>query len=85
MDTGNCVSCKFFEDAANFWNGNDDEKRLSDDKQMYGFCRRHAPRPHRGLEIKELQWPIVHCGSDWCGEYVYKPEDAEATDGTQSR
>lgn len=74
-----CGSCKFFEDASHFWDWQEDERSLSDDREMFGFCRRHAPKPHRGLTVKEIQWPLVHCASDWCGEYVsnYK----EATDG----
>jgi hypothetical protein len=81
MGTRTCVSCKFFEDASLFWDGLEDERRLSDGREMFGFCRRHAPSPSRGLAVEEIQWPLVHCESDWCGEYVLKPGDTEATDG----
>jgi hypothetical protein len=77
-----CGSCRFFEDACNFWNGNEDERLLSDETSMFGFCRRHAPHPRRGLEIAETQWPIVHISSDWCGDWQAESADRkEATDG----
>jgi hypothetical protein len=78
----NCGSCLFFVDANDFWSGEEDEKSLSDDREMFGFCRRHAPKPNRGLVVKEIQWPLVHSGSDWCGEYANKHQETEATDGT---
>jgi hypothetical protein len=82
----NCRSCRWFEDAWGYFDSNIEEvdqivedASLASDPHEYGFCRRHAPRPHDGNHIEDVTWPLVWEG-DWCGEFI---EKKDATDGTQ--
>ena len=64
-----CATCRF-------WSPWDEEKEVK------GFCLRHAPRPvwpvideclSEDADL-EAQWPITHCRQE-CGEWQLKDEN----------
>jgi hypothetical protein len=55
-----------------------EEESLASEPHEYGFCKRHAPRPHDGNNVSDVTWPLVY-EREWCGEFLPKKE---ATDGT---
>jgi hypothetical protein len=82
----NCRSCKWFEDASGYFDAQPPQEVaemceifLASKPHEYGFCKRHAPRPHDGNNVEDVTWPLVY-EDEWCGEFVSK--QTEATDGT---
>jgi hypothetical protein len=86
----NCRSCRWFEDASHYFDAQTPQEVaelceiafLASEPNEYGFCKRHAPRPHDGNDVSDVTWPLVY-ENEWCGEFVSR--ETEATDGTQAR
>lgn len=76
-----CRSCRWFECASSFFNAQtpEDVERIVEESYLaskpteYGFCRRHAPRPHGGNNIEDVTWPLVW-EDEWCGEWIAAKE-----------
>lgn len=83
-----CRSCMWFECASVYFNAQTPEEvaviveqeSLASAPHEYGFCKRHAPRPHDGNNVSDVTWPLVH-EVEWCGEWQ---RSKEATDGSDS-
>ena len=84
-----CESCRWFEDASEYFDAQHpddldelvDGSNLASEPSEYGFCKRHAPRPHDGNHIADVMWPLVF-KNEWCGEFA--KSDQEAMDGTHA-
>jgi hypothetical protein len=80
-----CRSCRWFECASAYFDAQSpdevveivEENSLASEPHEYGFCKRHAPRPHDGNHVEDVTWPLVY-EREWCGEW--RPRK-EATDG----
>jgi hypothetical protein len=81
-----CRLCKWFEDANAYFEaqGQEETLRILEDESLasgpheYGFCKRHAPRPHDGNNVSDVTWPLVY-EREWCGEFAPKKEAADGT------
>jgi len=85
LNSMNCRACRWFEDASGYFESQTPEdvaeickEELASEPHEYGFCKRHAPRPHDGNNVADVTWPLVY-EDEWCGEFVSR--EMEATDG----